>query len=56
MFYVITKDQTIFQELIEGEVTRCILFADDIIFAKETRDEVNGNLEMCRHALQSKLF
>jgi len=33
-----------------------MLFADDIIFIAETKDEVNNRLERCRHTVESRGF
>ncbi|XP_060210721.1 uncharacterized protein LOC132637683 [Lycium barbarum] len=41
---------------IQGEVTWCMLFADDIVMIDETRRGVNARLEVWRQTLQSKVF
>nr|XP_016488020.1 PREDICTED: uncharacterized protein LOC107808052 [Nicotiana tabacum] len=41
---------------IQGEVPWYMLFADDIVLVDETRDSVNGRLEVWRQALESKGF
>ncbi|XP_019259818.1 PREDICTED: uncharacterized protein LOC109237879 [Nicotiana attenuata] len=40
----------------QGEVSWCMLFADDIVLIDETRGGVNKRLEIWRHALESKGF
>ncbi|XP_070005926.1 uncharacterized protein [Nicotiana sylvestris] len=39
---------------IQGEVSWCMLFADDIVLIDETRGDVNGRLEIWRQVLESK--
>ncbi|XP_070028876.1 uncharacterized protein [Nicotiana sylvestris] len=39
-----------------GDVSWCILFADDIVLIDETRSGVNERLEVWRHAFESKSF
>ncbi|XP_070042852.1 uncharacterized protein [Nicotiana tomentosiformis] len=41
---------------IQGEVTWCILFVDNIVLIDETRYGVNAQLEIWRHTLESKGF
>ncbi|XP_019258630.1 PREDICTED: uncharacterized protein LOC109236855 [Nicotiana attenuata] len=41
---------------IQGEVSWCTLFVDDIVLIVEMRDGVNGKLEVWRQTLESKGF
>nr|XP_033515447.1 secreted RxLR effector protein 78-like [Nicotiana tomentosiformis] len=41
---------------IQGEVTWCILFADDIVLIDEMNYGVNARLEVCRETLKFKGF
>ncbi|XP_060216871.1 uncharacterized protein LOC132644299 [Lycium barbarum] len=41
---------------IQGEVSWCMLFTDDIVLIDETRSGVNARLEVWREALESKGF
>ncbi|XP_060189176.1 uncharacterized protein LOC132618126 isoform X2 [Lycium barbarum] len=41
---------------IQGEVSWCMLFADDTVLIDETRSGVNAKLECWRHTLESKGF
>ncbi|XP_070041220.1 uncharacterized protein [Nicotiana tomentosiformis] len=41
---------------IQGEMTWCMLFADDIVLINEMRDGVNAQLEVWRQTLESKGF
>nr|XP_016473004.1 PREDICTED: uncharacterized protein LOC107794959 [Nicotiana tabacum] len=41
---------------IQGEVSWCILFADDIVLIDEIPDNINRRLEVWRQALESKDF
>ncbi|XP_070040367.1 uncharacterized protein [Nicotiana tomentosiformis] len=41
---------------IQGEVSRCMLFADDIVLIDEMRGRVNAKLEVWRKTLESKYF
>ncbi|XP_070031783.1 uncharacterized protein [Nicotiana tomentosiformis] len=41
---------------IQGEVSWCMLFADDIVLIDETRSGVNERLEVSRQTLESKGF
>ena len=43
-------------KLIQEEVPKCKLFADDIVLANETRSEVNAKLEVWQDALEVKGF
>jgi len=43
-------------KLIQEEVPKCKLFADDIVLADETRSEVNAKLEIWLGALEFKGF
>ena len=43
-------------KLIQEEVPKCKLFADDIVLANETRSEVNAKLEIWQDALEVKGF
>ena len=39
-----------------GEISWCMLFADDVVLVDESRTGVNRKLELWRHMLESKGF
>ncbi|PHT51814.1 hypothetical protein CQW23_06276 [Capsicum baccatum] len=44
------------QDMYDGEVTWCMLFANDVVLIDETRGGVNDKLEIWRQTLESKGF
>ena len=42
--------------VIQDDIPWCMMFADDIVQIDETREGVNGRLELWRHTLDSKGF
>ena len=41
---------------IQGEISWCMLFADDVVLVDESRAGVNRRLELWRRTLESKEF
>jgi hypothetical protein len=41
---------------IQGDITWCMLFADDVVLVDDSRVGVNRKLELWRHTLESKWF
>jgi hypothetical protein len=46
---VVTRD-------IQGDITWCMLFADDVVLVDESQEGVNRKLELWRQTLESKRF
>jgi hypothetical protein len=41
---------------IQGDITWCMLFADDVVLVDESQEGVNRKLELWRQTLESKRF
>jgi len=51
--YLFTLVLDVLTEHIQELASRCMLFADDVVFLGESREEVNGRLETWRQALEA---
>ena len=54
--YLFTLVMDVLTEHIQEPVPQCMLFADDIVLAGESREEINGKLELWRQALETHGF
>jgi hypothetical protein len=41
---------------IQGDISWCMFFADDVVLVDESRTEVDQKLELWRHSLEAKCF
>jgi hypothetical protein len=40
----------------QGDISWCMLFVDDVVFVDESREGVNRKVELWKHMLESKGF
>ena len=54
--YIFTLVLDVLTGHIQDVVPKCILFIDDIVLKRESQEDVNCKIGMCREVLQSKSF
>jgi len=54
--YLFTLVMDVLTGHLQDAIPKCMLFADDIVLIEESKEDVNGKLEVWREALESKGF